>query len=70
MTRESDIVHQNGIFWVLRRNGIYHVMRDGVTAASSESSYREPSLAIARCNYLAKGDYHQLEANRTNHHVR
>lgn len=59
--RESDIIHQNGRFWVARERGkrnAYVVYRDGATHATSDSAYTPDasglSVAIARCNYLAK----------------
>lgn len=56
--RESDIMHQAGPFWVGRQSQGYTVFRDGLTHATSDSTYPRDadglSLAIARCDYLAK----------------
>ncbi len=58
MTTESDILHENGAFWVCRERNAYTVFRNGVTAATSDSSYAKTadglSIAKARCDYLAK----------------
>jgi len=56
--KESDIMHESGKFWVLKDTDCYHVMQNGVTHSTSDSSYELSddglSIAIARCNYLAK----------------
>lgn len=56
--RESDIVHQVGRFWVWRGRTQYTVFCDGITHATSDSAYEKTSdglsIAIARCDYLAK----------------
>jgi hypothetical protein len=56
MTRESDIVYENGAFWVYRGKS-YTVFRNGLTHATADSSYaRTPdglSIAKARVDYLA-----------------
>jgi len=58
MTRESDIMHEAGDYWVCREKAAYTVYRNGITHATSDSSYaRDPdglSIAIARCDYLAR----------------
>lgn len=58
MTRESDIMHEAGAYWVLRERRAYTVYRNRDTHAESDSSYeRTPdglSLAIARVDYLAR----------------
>lgn len=55
---EADIMHENGDYWVGRERKAYTVYKAGVTHSVSDSSYaRTPdglSIAIARCNYLAK----------------
>ncbi|CAB4126527.1 hypothetical protein UFOVP75_1 [uncultured Caudovirales phage] len=59
--KESQIVHQNGEFWVANNNvgkdKQYTVYRDGVTHATADSAYAHNadglSIAIVRCNYLA-----------------
>lgn len=65
--KESDIKYENGDFWVFDTKDSYTVMRNGVTHATSQSSYKRDddglSIAIARCDYLAKhgpkfGEYH------------
>lgn len=60
--QESDIVHESacGRFWVGKdcKNKAYVVFRVGATHSVSDSGYAlNPdglSIAIARCNYLAK----------------
>ena len=56
--KESQIMHENGRYWVLDTGKAYAVMAAGVTHSTSDSAYeRSPdglSIAIARCNYLAK----------------
>lgn len=58
--KESDIMHENGKAWVLRDRGqkAYAVCISGVTHSVTDSAYPMDddglSLAIARCNYLAK----------------
>lgn len=56
--RESDIMHENGSFWVAREKTAYTVYRVGVTHSTSDSSYGKTpdglSIAVARCDYLAK----------------
>ena len=58
MTYESDIMHENGDFWVCRERDRYTVYRVGATASTSDSAYHKTdgglSIAIARCNYLAR----------------
>lgn len=59
--RESDIVHENGKYWVWHRRGkapAYVVMRPhSVHTSESDSAYRTDadglSIAKARCDYLA-----------------
>lgn len=52
--KEKDIIHENGKFWVLKNKDGYHVMVCGVTHSTSDSSYAQADLAVARCDYLAK----------------
>lgn len=57
--RESDIIHENGEFWVYRTRGAYEVMRPHQAGCSiTDSAYEKNpdglSIAIARCDYLAK----------------
>lgn len=60
MTRtESHIIaHENGDFWVSSTDGQYTVYRCELTHSVADSSYPKSadglSIAIARCNYLAK----------------
>lgn len=56
--RESDIMHENGPYWVGRTTGSYTVYRSGVTHSTPDSSYAKTpdglSIAIARADYLAR----------------
>lgn len=56
--RESDIVHENGDYWVGKEPTAYTVYKSGVTHSVSDSSYAKDadglSIAIARCDYLAR----------------
>ena len=56
--RESDILHENGDYWVARERKAYVVYRVGLSVSISDSAYpKSPdglSIAIARCDYLAK----------------
>lgn len=52
--KEKDIIHENGKFWVLKNKDGYYVMVCGTTLSTSESSYAQLDLAVARCDYLAK----------------
>lgn len=54
MTKESQIVHENGPYWVLRKGNTFIVMKTGATHSVSDSGYSDRSLAIARADYLAK----------------
>lgn len=54
MACTSDIKHENGKYWVLEKRGIFYVMISGVTCATSDSAYDDLSLAVARCDYLAR----------------
>lgn len=55
--RESDIVHENGDYWVAKERVAYTVYKSGITHSVSDSAYSKDadglSIAIARCNYLA-----------------
>lgn len=52
---ESDIIHECGVYWVLKERDRYTVFKAGLTHSVSDSSYPGDadglSLAIARCNY-------------------
>jgi len=60
MTREENIVHENGCAWVLRdaKGKCYTVFLIGVTCSTSDSSYALTedglSIAVCRANYLAR----------------
>jgi len=53
-----NILHQNKGYYVSNEGSVtnpsYHVWRPGITQAKADSAYQELSLAISRCNYLAK----------------
>ena len=55
--KETDIMHENGKFWVLREKDKYCVCVSGITHAATDSAYEKNddglSIAIARCNGLA-----------------
>lgn len=55
---EKDIMHENGIFWVLRTNSAYVVMKTVVTCSESVQAFAPDadglSLAKAYCDYKAK----------------
>jgi hypothetical protein len=56
----SDILHENGMFWVLKdtykNKPSFTVMKNTITHSESvdDVTYLDVSLAIARCDYLAK----------------
>lgn len=53
--KEANIIHENGKFWVYKlRADHYQVNASGITYSVCESAYADESLAIARCDYLAK----------------
>ena len=58
--KEADIVHENGAYWVCRdrQTPAYIVFQIGATHSVSDSAYALTpdglSIAIARCDYLAK----------------
>jgi hypothetical protein len=58
MTKESDILHERGSYWVRRSKKAYTVFKCGITHSTSDSAYAPTpdglSLAIARCNYLGQ----------------
>ena len=58
MTREKQIIHENGMFWVCENSDDYTVYKIGVTHSVSDSAYEKnedgKSIAIARCDYLSK----------------
>ena len=56
--KERDIKHENGRFWVGDTHGTYTVYEAGITHSVPDSSYAHDddglSIAIARCDYLAR----------------
>lgn len=53
--REEDIIYENRDVWVGREKpGVFTVYVNGLTYAKADSSYDNESLAIARCDYLAR----------------
>lgn len=56
--KESQIKHESGNYWVLDTGKAYVVMAIGITHSTTDSAYERSddglSIAIARCNYLAK----------------
>lgn len=60
--KESDIIHQNGRYWVCNAVSSYDVMRDVTTHSEVVNggcyakSDNGKSLAIAYADYLAKRD--------------
>jgi len=56
--REKDIKHEAGSYWVADLGDSYSVMQSGLTHSVSDSHYHRNSdglsIAVARCNYLAK----------------
>jgi hypothetical protein len=52
---EKDILYENGDFWVMKSQGYYYVMKNGLTHAISENTaYADLSIAKARVDYLAR----------------
>lgn len=53
-----DVIHSvNGYFVTnegTETNPNYHVWEPGITHATCDSAYHHISLAVSRCNYLAK----------------
>ena len=60
MLKEKDILHENKTFWVMRDKHAgcetYTIMRNVGTHSTSQDycTYPNLSVAIARCDYLAK----------------
>jgi hypothetical protein len=56
--RESDIVHENGDYWVLSDKSGYLVLKTGVTHSKTLCTFPKDadgrSLAIAYCDYQAE----------------
>lgn len=62
ITRERDIVHEAGRHWVhADQDGTFTVYTVGITHSTSDSTYADKSLAVARCDYLAN----RIRSNRT-----
>jgi hypothetical protein len=55
---ESDIMHENGPYWVGAARGAYVVYKSGATHSTSDSAYAKTAdgltIAIARADYLAR----------------
>ncbi len=51
---ERDIVYENGRAWVLKRGAVFVVFTAGLTHSTSDSTYTDKSLAVARADYLAR----------------
>lgn len=55
---ENGILHSVGGHYITnegnKRNPAYHVWKPKTTHAEADSAYGDISLAVARCNYLAK----------------
>lgn len=64
MTKESQIVYEAGSYWVCDDRDAYTVFRNGNVCSTSDSSYAHDddglSIAIARCNYLARREATKL----------
>ena len=58
MISESKIRHENGSFWVFEEKNAFTVYKAGITHSTPDSSYAPTddglSLAVYRCDYLAK----------------
>lgn len=54
----AGILHSVGGYYVsnegTKSNPSYHVWIPGITHAKCDSAYNDLSLAVCRCNYLAK----------------
>lgn len=63
--REEDIIHEAGDYWVGRERNSYTVFKNVGTYSVSDSAYAKTedgkSIAIARCEYLAKRDAKRAE---------
>ena len=62
--RESDIMHENGNFWVAKDKSGYLVLECGITHSKTLCTFAKDtdglSLAVAYCDYKAK----RLESSR------
>lgn len=52
--KEQDILHQNGDYWIKETRSGYAVFKEGTTHSTSIECYGDLSIAIARCDYLAR----------------
>jgi hypothetical protein len=66
--KESNIVHEAGSFWVARERASYTVYKSGITHSVSDSAYSLDddglSIAITRCDYLAKREVSKAEVKQ------
>ena len=62
--REKDIKHENGNYWVGKTRDAFTVFVTGATHSVSDSAYADVSLAVARCDYLAKTGNPETDARR------
>lgn len=57
---ELNILHEAGRYWVsnegTKKEPSFHVWKNGITHATSDSAYSDISLAICRADYLNKTD--------------
>lgn len=62
MLTEANIAHDRGSHWVCRDTDGYSVMVSGATHSRTDSTYALTpdglSVAVARCNYLARRGSH------------
>lgn len=53
-----DILHEVNGYWVsnegTKQTPNYHVWGPGITHSKCDSAYNDLSLAVCRCNYLAR----------------
>ena len=64
--KERDILYEVDDRWVMYENGLYFVMKSGIThSKSEETAYKDISLAIARAKYLASRDKQNLTPTAT-----
>jgi len=56
--KSQNIIYENGKYWIGKIDNSYTVFKIGVTHSTSDSSYSMDedglSIAIRRCDYLAK----------------
>ena len=61
---ERNIDRENGNYWVARQREAYTVFVAGATHGVGDSAYIDRSVAIARCDYLAKTGSPDIDARR------